>query len=588
MSEQSDSTSDAANGSVFGAVFGTIPAGARPDSSAAARIPVSLTPVRIPVAEDPEFPGTAVELDACLAVPDNAQPGQCPLIVLPAPLSPMGWQSYALFYPAVNTGFMANLAAQGYVVVAYSERGLSRSGGKIDVAGPRDQADGTAVIDWAGEHVEAADLSRVGMAGASYGAGQSLLIAARDTRVKAVAAMSAWGDLFTSLYENQTRHLKAFEALRDLFQTWPGPSALPSSPQPDSMPGVSRLNAETELAFQNITDNTDIESLRAYAGKRSPVQPEFLAELNRPDLAILLCTYWHETIFSNNTVVDLYSKLTTTSKKLIVQVGDHGNAESTGLAGLDSRPTSAAISWFGLHLRGEGTPDTEPVVTETMPSPYADARRYPTWEDFTSPAARYSLGQPGLSSDGSLDSQGSGSSWSCTIQVAETTAEIADTLIRRGISERLAQFYRYSTSTIPRENAAIWSCPPFTEDQQISGQAQLRLTITPESGDATIVAYLFDATTQPTGQDYDRIITSAACTILDREPGVAVTIDVPFQLTSYLISAGRYLRLVIDTQDKFLADANAGNTTLTLSSTPGSPSYIDIPVTAQTAQIIQP
>jgi predicted acyl esterase len=580
MSDQPDNTNDVAAGFVFDAVFGTIPTTA---------LPVALNPVKIQVAEDPELPGTAVELDACVAVPENAQPAECPLIILPAPLAPIGWRSYAVFYPIMNKGFMANLAAQGYAVVAYSERGLSRSGGKIDVAGRRDQADGTAVIDWVAENVAAADMSRIGMGGASYGAGQSLLIAAKDQRVKAVVAMSAWGDLFTSLYENETRHMQAFHALRGLFQTWPSPPSLPSfppPPQPDPMPGVSRLNDETERIFQNIIDNVDIAGLRAYADERSPVQPEFLNGLNRPDLAILLCTYWHETIFSNNAVVDLFNKLTITSKKLIVQVGDHGNAEGTGLAGEYSRPTVAAMNWFGLHLRGEGTPETEPVVVEAMPYPYADAHRYRTWEDFTSAAVRFNLSQPSLSSDGSLDSQGTASSWSYTIQVEETTAEVADTLVLRGISERLAEFYRYGTSVIPRENAAIWSCAPFGEDQRISGQVQMRLTLTPPSSDATIVAYLFDATarpfTVPLGKNFDRIITSAVCTVLDREPGVPVTIDVPFQLTNYIIRAGRFLRLVVDTKDKFLADANAGNSTLTISSSAAEPSYINIPITAQT------
>jgi hypothetical protein len=36
--------------------------------------------------------------------------------------------------------------------------------------------------------------------------------------------------------------------------------------------------AETERVFQIITD---IAGLRAHSGKRSPVQPEFLDELNR-------------------------------------------------------------------------------------------------------------------------------------------------------------------------------------------------------------------------------------------------------------------------------------------------------------------
>jgi predicted acyl esterase len=564
--------------SEFDTVFGTIPT---------VDLPVTFQPVKIRVAEDPEFPGRDVELDACVAQPENAQPAEYPLIVLPAPLAPIGWRSYAVFYPLMKKGFMANLAANGYVVVAYSERGLSYSGGKIDVAGPRDQADGTAVIDWVAEHVQAADMSRVGMAGASYGAGQSLLIAANDKRVKAVVAMSAWGDLFTSLYENETRHMKAFHALRGLFQTWPSPPSIPSfppPPQPDPMPGVSRLNPETEQVFQNIIDNV-IEGLRAFADERSPIQPKFLDELNRPDLAILLCTYWHETIFSNKAVVDLFNGLTITSKKLIVQIGDHGNAEGIGLAGEYSRPTVAAMNWFDLHLRGEGTPETEPVVVEAMPYPYAEAYRYRTWDDFTNAPVRFNLDQPSLSSDGSLDNQGTGSSWSYTIQVKETPAEVADTLIQRGIGERLAEFYRYSTRAIPRENAAIWSCPPLGGDQRISGEVQMRLTVTPESKDATIVAYLFDATAEPftipPGKNFDRIITSAAYTVLDRDPGIPVTIDVPFQLTDYIIRAGRVLRLVVDTKDKFLADANAGNSTLTISSAAAKPSYIDIPIAAE-------
>ncbi|WP_410664566.1 CocE/NonD family hydrolase [Amycolatopsis sp. lyj-84] len=564
----------------FDAVFGTIPT---------ADIPVSFHPVKIEVAEDPEFPGRAVELDACVALPDNAQPAEYPLIVLPAPLAPIGWRAYAVFYPLLKKGFMANLAAKGYVVVAYSERGLSHSGGKIDVAGPRDQADGTAVIDWVSEHIQAADLSRVGMAGASYGAGQSLLIAAKDKRVKAVVAMSAWGDLFKSLYENETRHIKAFHALRGLFQTWPGPPSLPSfppQPQPDPMPGVSRLNAETEQVFQHIADNVEIGQLRAFADKRSPIQPEFLDELNRPDLAILLCTYWHETIFSNNSVVDLFNSLTVGSKKLIVQVGDHGNAEGTGLAGEYSRPTVAAMNWFDLHLRDEGEQETDPVVVETMPYPYADAHRYRTWEDFTNAPVPFHLHAPSPDTDGGLDPQGTGSSWSHTVQVEETSAEIADTLIQRGISERLAQFRRYGTRNISRKNAAIWSCPPFGDDQRISGEVRMRLTVTPQNKDATVVAYLFDATAEPftipPGKNFDRIITSAAYSILDREPGVPVTIDIPFQLTDYLIRAGRFLRLVVDTKDKFLADANADTTTLTISSTVDQPSCITIPIATRT------
>ncbi|MFC3454071.1 hypothetical protein [Amycolatopsis speibonae] len=230
--------------------------------------------------------------------------------------------------------------------------------------------------------------------------------------MKAVVAMSAWGDLSTSLYENETRRIKAFHALRGFLQTWPSPPSPPSfppGPQPDPVPGVSRLNPETEQVFQNIVDNVDIAGLRAFANKRSPIQAEFLDELNRPNLAIRLCAYWHETIFSNNSVVELCTKLSITSKKLIGRVGDHGNAEGIGLAGEHSRPTAAAMNWSDLHLRGEGAAETESVVVETMPYPYADAHRFRTWDEFTDAPVRFTLHEPGPRSDGSLGNQGTGS-----------------------------------------------------------------------------------------------------------------------------------------------------------------------------------
>ena len=45
--------------------------------------------------------------------------------------------------------------------------------------------------------------------GQSYGAGISLLAAAHDKRIKAVAALSGWADLIDSIYSGRTQHLQA-------------------------------------------------------------------------------------------------------------------------------------------------------------------------------------------------------------------------------------------------------------------------------------------------------------------------------------------------------------------------------------------
>jgi dipeptidyl aminopeptidase/acylaminoacyl peptidase len=85
----------------------------------------------------------------------------------------------------------SKLATAGFQVISYSSRGFWDSGGGIDIAGPPTVADVSKVIDWAGRHTTA-DTSRVAAVGISYGAGTSLLAAAKDPRIKAVGAMSGW------------------------------------------------------------------------------------------------------------------------------------------------------------------------------------------------------------------------------------------------------------------------------------------------------------------------------------------------------------------------------------------------------------
>ncbi|WP_369687582.1 alpha/beta fold hydrolase [Streptomyces somaliensis] len=122
-----------------------------------------------------------------------------PVIVLPT-----SWSMPQIEYLAQAR----RLADTGYVVVSYNSRGFWQSGGHIEVAGPRDVADASAVVDWALAHTPA-DPDRIGMAGVSYGAGIALLAAAHDERIRAVVALSGWADLVGSIYSGRTQHLQA-------------------------------------------------------------------------------------------------------------------------------------------------------------------------------------------------------------------------------------------------------------------------------------------------------------------------------------------------------------------------------------------
>lgn len=123
-----------------------------------------------------------------------------PVVVLPT-----SWGSP----PTGYTLFLEWLADSGYLAVAYTPRGFLRSGGRIEAASPRDVGDFGAVLDWVLEEFPIADPGRVAAVGLSYGAGISLLAAAKDSRVKTVVAVDGWADLSEAVNPGDTPRLSA-------------------------------------------------------------------------------------------------------------------------------------------------------------------------------------------------------------------------------------------------------------------------------------------------------------------------------------------------------------------------------------------
>lgn len=89
-----------------------------------------------------DIPGSGgITLKGNVFTPAGAESGRkYPLIVLPT-----SWGLPQIEYIAQAK----KLADSGYVVVSYTSRGFWLSGGDIEVAGPPDIADVSAVIDWA-------------------------------------------------------------------------------------------------------------------------------------------------------------------------------------------------------------------------------------------------------------------------------------------------------------------------------------------------------------------------------------------------------------------------------------------------------
>lgn len=263
-----------------------------------------------------------VVLKANVIAPSAA--GRYPAIVFPA-----SWGLNDLEYIAQAR----TLAGRGYVVVSYTPRGWWSSGGEIDTAGPKDMADLSKVIDWTIANT-AADPSRIGAAGISYGAGISLLGSAFDPRIRAVVMMSGWTDLVYSLYGDQTRHQQS----AGLLQLAAG---LLGNAGPDLTGKLDDFNA-----------NRNVAQIMAWAGVRSAATYLDAINANRP--AVLIANSWGDSIFPPNQLVDFYGRLAG-PKRLELRPGDHAIAELTGVIGLPNDVWSSAYRWFDQYLAGIDT-----------------------------------------------------------------------------------------------------------------------------------------------------------------------------------------------------------------------------------------
>jgi predicted acyl esterase len=484
-----------------------------------------------------------VKLDGAIVVPIGA--GPFPVVILPGPLAEGGWKSYP--------GAMIRLALTGYIALAYTERGLGKSTGVGDVAGPDDVKDGIKVITWVLENYPKADPTRIGCMGTSYGAGMSLLIAAAEPRVKAVAALSAWADLGKALFENDTPHIQAGGALANVFK--------------------GNLAPDARAILEDFLAGKVTNAFHAFSERRSPAN--YLSALKANKTAILLSTFWHETIFSPQGNIDFFQDLAE-PKRLLLQVGDHSCDEIMGFAGLPSRATATAYEWLDFHVKncGQGDPDRTTVHAETMfMNVMTQVHKAASWDAYVQPAVKYFLQAPTSGRDGALSTtQGAGGTQDFTAGV-DTPAKVAEQLIFTGLAERLGKPTSYATATISRENAAVWSTTAFGAAQQITGPLTVHLTVTPAAARSLIVAHLFDL--DPT-TNVARIVTSAPYTL--GNAGAAQTIDIALHPADYRVESGHQLQLIVDSIDPLFFDSYAGKPSKVTVSTANGGSYLNLPI----------
>ncbi|MCD9877061.1 CocE/NonD family hydrolase [Streptomyces guryensis] len=432
------------------------------------------------------------------------------------------------------------LADSGYVVVSYNVRGFWQSGGEIEVAGPPDIADASKVIDWALANTPA-DAKHIGMAGVSYGAGISLIAAAHDKRIKAVASLSGWADLIDSIYSGRTQHVQA-AALLD------GASLV-----------TGRQSPEVRQIFDNFyASNLSKEQDMINWGKKRSAAT-YVDQLNKNGAAVMMANAWGDTIFPPNQYADFYEKLTG-PKRLEFRPGDHATAELTGLFGLPNDVWTDTERWFDHYLKGEdnGVNREEPVQLKSRST--GGYEGYPDWKSVAATERKIAL------------------AGTTTIHTNVDSGADGGIVFLSSILDQVAQLPPMaSIPLLPRRWAAVWQSEKYAAAQQIRGTAELHTTVTPTKESGTLVAYLYDV--GPLG--LGKLVSNAPYTFHGRTPGKPFGLSLDLFSTAYDVPAGHRLALVVDTVDPLYIEHNPSGAQLTFSSPANDPSYVSIPLRKQ-------
>ncbi|MGO1071025.1 CocE/NonD family hydrolase [Lysobacter sp. CA199] len=486
------------------------------------------------------------QMGAFVMVPKDQGPGPFPLLVMPA-----SWGAPNLEY----VGRGGTLASKGYIVVSYTSRGFWDSAGQIDVAGPGTVEDVSAVIDWALAHTPA-DPNKIGASGISYGAGISLLAAERDPRIKSVAALSGWADLEASLYANRTVSQQ-------------GAALLVVAGALTGRPGPELAAATARIAFGDF--DGAVNGLLPIVPQRSPVTG--VDALNRNGTSVLLANAFNDSLFPPGQYIDFYNRLSG-PKQLIFSHGDHATVEAPGALGLPNEVYDAVGRWFDHHLKNAANGvEREPPVR--LKSQDGDWRGYADWNEVQRGATVFALSRPSglIAPTGNLQSAPS-TGWNHTILTGLPTLADSGVAFISGFLQSVQVAPQASIPLVARAGAGVWQTPISWTGRQLGGMPQLRVTVTPSQSEVTLFAYLYSVDLLGNGL----LLSHKPYSLRGARPGVAQTVDLRLEATSWDIPAGRRLVLVVDTTDPRYTGASRIGGTVSFSSPSADPSTLTVPL----------
>jgi len=497
-----------------------------------------------------------------------------------------------------------DLAGRGYVVLAWSARGFGASTGQIGLDDPRyEVADASTLIDLlaARDDVlrDAPGDPRVGVAGGSYGGALSLLAAAYDDRVDAIAPQITWNSLTSAFFPDQAAEVAgagtpAATPVTDgagvFKRLWAGLFfGVGSVPTGDGLlgglTGGGGSAAAPDLAGvdpQVLTCGrfrADICAAYQSAASTGTLTPEIAAVLDRSSPAGVLDRITAPTLLIQGTQDSLFGlgqadanargiAADGTDVRVVWYAGGHDSSASDRVT---AELREEVAGWFDRYLRGTGTGTgggfSYPAPTGLGSgigqvqggSQTVSAPAYPGL-DGGDPVQRQELPVTGPTQPVVTPAGGSPAALTIVPGLGAVTAALGGT-----------------TLEIPGQFAAFDSAP-LTTALDVVGASTVRLAVSAPGGTATMFAKLYDvgpdgATTLPGG-----LVAPLALTGLSADPAAPTEVPVTLPAIVHQFEVGHSLRVLVSSTDQAFAlpaepavasVALAAGTTLSVPEVPG-------------------
>jgi predicted acyl esterase len=283
------------------------------------------------------------------------------------------------FYDFING---AKILDKGYTWVQVDLRGFGGSDGCLDWAGPGEQADVKAAVEWAAG--QKWSTGKVGMYGKSYDGVTGLIgIVQQPKGLGAVVSQEPVYDLYRYLYMNRTRYLNslATPALYDAIAGTPGPANDQlaynfNSLNDTARPGCPVFNWADQQNSDHTADYWKPRNL--IAGLKGKTTPLFMTQ----------------GLLENNTkpdgAADAFNAVAG-PKRGWFGMWDHvrGNQDTNGRLNMGRKGWfDEVMRFYDLHLKGQSSPVQDPrIVVETNDGKWRAETNWPPRDTFDATAA---------------------------------------------------------------------------------------------------------------------------------------------------------------------------------------------------------